>query len=523
MSIPHPGSYRLTGSDRPPEPGLGVDPVLGRSDHLAVAPDPADQIRSGRHRTPRTAPGHPGVISAAPVARPHRPRGEPLLAGPQEPGQVPQQRDWPSAARRQGCPGDGVRHPLILHCAMTRPISTCLDEPVPELDPSLQQLADAYGIATDYWDWQGRHVEVTRETIVAVLAALDVDASTPEAAAAALEEHHRRPWTRMLPPCLAMREHRRPRSRCTCPTATRSRSGSSWRPAGAADHLRQLENWSPPQEIDGRLVGRGVLRDPRGPAAGLPHAARPLRRAARDDAADHHPGLAGLPGTDGRAAGLGPGRPALQRALPAVLGGRRPDRPGGPRGVVGRGARRRLRAGQPAARRRAGGADGAVAVPADQPPVRQPDLPPAGADPGVRAARRPSSGTRSTSTGSSSRYELARSNRIDRNRSWTAKRKALKVHLRGTADAGPGGLARGLPAAGGPWAHRLRDLGGAGGDGYGPNFSDWPAELQRSRSRRRWPTSRRAHAAPDRLPVLAAVAAGRAAGRRPPGGRCGPG
>ena len=46
------------------------------------------------------------------------------------------------------------------------------------LDPALKALADAYGIATDYWDWQGRHVQVPAATVRAVLTALDVDAST---------------------------------------------------------------------------------------------------------------------------------------------------------------------------------------------------------------------------------------------------------------------------------------------------------------------------------------------------------
>ena len=40
---------------------------------------------------------------------------------------------------------------------------------MPDLDPTLHELADAYRIATEYWDWQGRHVSVTRDTIVAVL------------------------------------------------------------------------------------------------------------------------------------------------------------------------------------------------------------------------------------------------------------------------------------------------------------------------------------------------------------------
>ena len=77
-----------------------------------------------------------------------------------------------------------------------------------ELDPTLYDLAEAFGVATEYWDWQGRHISVDRATIVAVLAALDIDASTPEAAAAALANHHRYPWTQMLPPCMTIRQHR---------------------------------------------------------------------------------------------------------------------------------------------------------------------------------------------------------------------------------------------------------------------------------------------------------------------------
>ena len=79
---------------------------------------------------------------------------------------------------------------------------------VVELHPTLYDLAEVYGVATEYWDWQGRHVPVNRETVVAVLAALDVDASTPEAAARALATYHRYPWTQMLPPCMVIRERR---------------------------------------------------------------------------------------------------------------------------------------------------------------------------------------------------------------------------------------------------------------------------------------------------------------------------
>ena len=41
-----------------------------------------------------------------------------------------------------------------------------------DLDPALRELADAFSIATEYWDWQGSHGEVSAQTLVAVLAAL---------------------------------------------------------------------------------------------------------------------------------------------------------------------------------------------------------------------------------------------------------------------------------------------------------------------------------------------------------------
>ena len=76
-----------------------------------------------------------------------------------------------------------------------------------------------------------------------------------------------------------------------------------------------------------------------------------------------------------RAAGLGLHDPALLGALQPVVGHRRPGRPGRA-GRLERRPRRRLRAGQPAQRRLAGAADGAVAVPADDPALREPALHP---------------------------------------------------------------------------------------------------------------------------------------------------
>ena len=39
----------------------------------------------------------------------------------------------------------------------------------------LNQLADEYGIAREFWDWKGRHTQIPADTIIRVLAAMGVD------------------------------------------------------------------------------------------------------------------------------------------------------------------------------------------------------------------------------------------------------------------------------------------------------------------------------------------------------------
>ena len=127
------------------------------------------------------------------------------------------------------------------------------------LDPTLRRLADAYGIATEFWDWQGRHILVSTETIRSVLAALGVDAATPSAAEAALAEQHLAAWRRMLPPVVTCRAGWTP----TIPVhVTHGDPVEIWidLETGSSRYgLRQLENWTPPRDVDGRLVGEASL------------------------------------------------------------------------------------------------------------------------------------------------------------------------------------------------------------------------------------------------------------------------
>jgi 4-alpha-glucanotransferase len=150
-----------------------------------------------------------------------------------------------------------------------------------ELEPALRQLADAHAIATDYWDWQGHHHLVSRETLVAVLGALGVDVSTPEASEQSLAEHHRRPWTRMLPPFLASRQGHTPSVWVHVPHGSPVTVWVDLEDGGIWENLWQLENWTPPRDIDGRLVGEATFQIP----GDLPLGYHTLRARSGDEEA----------------------------------------------------------------------------------------------------------------------------------------------------------------------------------------------------------------------------------------------
>ncbi|MFJ3585084.1 4-alpha-glucanotransferase [Streptomyces sp. NPDC090127] len=71
---------------------------------------------------------------------------------------------------------------------------------------TLARLAALHGVATAYEPSAGVTVQVPDATVVAVLAALDVDAGTPEAVAAALEAARVAEDARLLPPTLVRRQ-----------------------------------------------------------------------------------------------------------------------------------------------------------------------------------------------------------------------------------------------------------------------------------------------------------------------------
>jgi 4-alpha-glucanotransferase len=130
------------------------------------------------------------------------------------------------------------------------------------MSPSLAELARRYGVATEYQDWTGRHVDVTETTLVAVLAALGVPAATEDERAAALVAHDRDHWSRSLPPTIVAR------AGTETPFWVHVTHGypvGLWlrlEDGSVRTGLRQLENNTPPYDLDGRLIGEATFELP---------------------------------------------------------------------------------------------------------------------------------------------------------------------------------------------------------------------------------------------------------------------
>ena len=261
---------------------------------------------------------------------------------------------------------------------------------------ALHELAAAYGVAVDYWDWQGRHVVVSTETLVAVLAALDVDASTAGAARAALTARADEAWRRMLPPVLVTRQGWRPTFEVHVPDGW---SVDVWVELETGEHrggVEQHDNWNPPREIDGELVGEATFAVP----GDLPLGYHWVLAGSGDRWARMPlvvtPHRVGLPARLGDRPHWGLASQLYSARSAGSWGTGDLVRPRGPGRGSGRRPPRGLCAGQPAARRRAGRPDGALAVPPDLAALRQPAVHPPRADPRVRRPRRRPTGPGST-------------------------------------------------------------------------------------------------------------------------------
>ncbi len=125
----------------------------------------------------------------------------------------------------------------------------------------LVALAHAHGVATEYWDWQGRHTAVSAETMRTVLGALGVDAGTEDAVATSLADVVDAAWRRTLPATVVCREGWTPWVSVHLLHGTGARLTVQLED-GTTRRVRQVDHWVAPRWVDGREVGQATFELP---------------------------------------------------------------------------------------------------------------------------------------------------------------------------------------------------------------------------------------------------------------------
>jgi 4-alpha-glucanotransferase len=125
----------------------------------------------------------------------------------------------------------------------------------------LAELADAFGIATQFWDWKGRLTEVNDATVIAILAGLDVDASDPAKAELALTAARDRPWSRILPPCVVVQQGSSKQVLVHVPHGDWVRVSIRLEEGGWVD-VPQARHDVEPRLVAGRLTGEAAFEIP---------------------------------------------------------------------------------------------------------------------------------------------------------------------------------------------------------------------------------------------------------------------
>ncbi|BBZ44169.1 4-alpha-glucanotransferase [Mycobacterium parmense] len=133
-----------------------------------------------------------------------------------------------------------------------------------ELAPSLVELARRYGIATEYADWTGRHVPVPESTLMAVLGALGVEAADEQQRNAALSAHRRAHWARRLPPTIVGRTGAQTKFWVHVTHGDPAEVWLQLEDGTVLGGVQQVDNFTPPFGLDGRLVGEASFVLPPG-------------------------------------------------------------------------------------------------------------------------------------------------------------------------------------------------------------------------------------------------------------------
>ena len=129
-------------------------------------------------------------------------------------------------------------------------------------DSALTELARRHGVATEYDDWLGQRVVVAEHTLIGVLAALGVPAGDAEQRTQSLIAHDHAHWARALPSTIVGRVGT---ETTFWVHVTHGAAAHVWvrlEDGTVRSGLRQLENFTPPFDLDGRLVGEASFALP---------------------------------------------------------------------------------------------------------------------------------------------------------------------------------------------------------------------------------------------------------------------
>lgn len=133
-----------------------------------------------------------------------------------------------------------------------------------DIPDDLLRLAAAYQVEPDYRGHDGLQHRASADTVRKVLAALGVDASTPERVQVALAHVENMPWRRVLPPVVVVRQGRHAHVPVHVTHGDPVRVWVEIDPeaGGGRREVPQADVVVDPRTVDGRLVGRATFTLP---------------------------------------------------------------------------------------------------------------------------------------------------------------------------------------------------------------------------------------------------------------------
>jgi len=127
--------------------------------------------------------------------------------------------------------------------------------------PEVAELAQAYGVATEYWDQTGNHKVISAHTLEKVLAALNVDVTTTQGRLKAWDRLHLGPWRLMVPSVTVARQGHQREVYIHVPDG---QPVIAWidLEAGGRVPMTQVDRYVSPRMVDGVLTGEATFAIP---------------------------------------------------------------------------------------------------------------------------------------------------------------------------------------------------------------------------------------------------------------------